>query len=150
MSESEFRKALLRGEEPVDVETMTYRVLRRDRRRIWILGIVCVIAWILVVMLPWAFLMPAMAKALEHQQQIAHGEVPHLVADQENHRVDPAIQPVVMGTMYTFVSNVICMFVAAVSTVLLIVASRRATLRQVNARLAEISARLSSNGGNRP
>src|SRR5205807_5771877 len=39
MSESEFARSLLRGEDPIGVPALTARVLRRDRRRIWFLGV---------------------------------------------------------------------------------------------------------------
>lgn len=134
MSENEFRRALLRGEEPIDVEAMTYRVLRRDRRRIWILGIVCVIAWMAVVMLPWATVLPMVAKVIEYQA--------HPAATQPAGSTIELLRIVKTGTVATFFGSIAAMFIAAICTVLLIVLSRRATLRQVNARLAEISARL--------
>jgi hypothetical protein len=42
----------------------------------------------------------------------------------------------------TFIGSVTSMFVAALCTISLIILSRRATLRQLNVRLAEISAQL--------
>jgi len=62
MNESDLGKSLLRGEEPIDLQALTARVLRRDRRSMWFLGIACIIAWMLVVMLPWATILPMMAK----------------------------------------------------------------------------------------
>jgi hypothetical protein len=52
------------------------------------------------------------------------------------------LQVVKQGTIITFVDSIACILLAAVCTVALIVSSRRATLRQVNARLAEISDQL--------
>jgi hypothetical protein len=49
--------------------------------------------------------------------------------------------------MATFFGSIASMFVAAVCTVLLIILSRRATMRQVNLRLAEISAQLANLAG---
>ena len=53
MNEKYLGDALLRGEDPIDLNWRG-RVARWrcDRRRMWILGILCVIAWMLVVMLP--------------------------------------------------------------------------------------------------
>ena len=45
-------------------------MLRRDQRWVWMLGILCVLAWMAVVMLPWATILPMMAKVVRHQQDI--------------------------------------------------------------------------------
>ena len=52
MNEKELGNAMLHGEGKIDSQALTERVLRRDRRRIWILGILCVVAWMMVVMFP--------------------------------------------------------------------------------------------------
>src|SRR5579872_432857 len=62
MSDKDFGKALMRGEDPIDLHALTQSVLRRDRRRVWILSAICFVAWMMVVMLPWATVLPAMAK----------------------------------------------------------------------------------------
>jgi hypothetical protein len=46
------------------------------------------------------------------------------------------------GTMLRFAGSMISIFLAAVCTVAFIIGSRRATLRQVNVRLGEISDQL--------
>ena len=147
MNEKELGRMLLAGNGPTDVAALTARVLARDRRRIWLLGIGCVIAWMAVVMLPWATVLPMVAKVVEHQNEIgppgpATAPAPALSAD--------VLQAVRFGTIATFVGSVASMFVAAVFTVAMIVVSRRATLRQVNARLAEISAHLQTLGRGNP
>jgi hypothetical protein len=76
MSEKEFGKALLRGEEQINFQMLTDRVVRRDRLRMWILGIVCVIAWMAVVMLPWATILPMLAKVVRHQAEMNQGVIP--------------------------------------------------------------------------
>jgi hypothetical protein len=144
MSESEFAKSLLCGEDPIDVPALTSRVLRRDRRRIWVLGTLCILAWMAVVMIPWALILPMMAKVVLYQKNLDRGGPPNREQLMDMLRVLKA------GTIATFLSSIGCMFVAAVCTVLLIVLSRRATLRQVNARLAEISAELRAQAGRMP
>lgn len=139
MSENEIGKALLRGEDPIDLDALTLRVLRRDRRRMWILGIGCVIAWMLVVMLPWSTVLPMVARVVQHQTEIQPSTAPFRADREETIRV---LQIVKKGTIATFLGSIASMFLAAVCTVLLIILSRRATLRQVNVRLAEISAQL--------
>jgi hypothetical protein len=135
MNERELGKALLRGEEPTDIQAMTERVLRRDRRRIWFLGITCVIAWVLVVMVPWATILPAMAKVGRYAAAMNDATTP---AQRQDLAVQAA-EAARVGTIATFIDSIAAMFVAALLTVLLIVLSRRSTLRQVNARLREIS-----------
>jgi hypothetical protein len=140
MSENDFSKALLRGEHPIDVNELTRRVLRRDRRRMWELGILCVLAWVATVMVPWATIMPMLAKIVQyvHGDNIAPGPAPMTREEQSVFM----LQLVKNATIITFVNSIACILLAAVCTVALIVSSRRATLRQVNARLAEISDQL--------
>jgi ABC-type Fe3+ transport system permease subunit len=148
MSERDLGKAMLRGEGPIDVEILTDRVLRRDRRRIWILGIFCVVAWMLVVMLPWAGILPMLAKVVKHQEDINNTTAAGTPAEQRE-RLTEVLRVVKSSTIMTFAFSVASMFAAALCTVLLITTSRRATLRQVNARLREISMQISSLPGQR-
>lgn len=136
MSEEEFGKALTRGDDPIDVAALTARVLRRDRWRVWLLGVLCILAWMAVVMVPWATLLPMLAKVATLNREV--GPTP---AEQQRHVILVA-EVLKKGIVVTIVDNLIAMFVAALCTVLLVFASRRATLRQLNARLAEISAQL--------
>jgi hypothetical protein len=141
MNEREFGHALLHGDAPVDVRLLTDRILRRDRRRMWLLGVACVAAWMLAVMLPWATIMPMVAKVVEHQAMLNRAAGAPAPADQRTQLLD-VLQAVKTGTIATFIGSLASMLVAAVTTVLLVVLSRRATLRQVNARLADISSQL--------
>lgn len=145
MSEKDLGKVLLRGEEQTDLQALTDRVLRRDRRRIWLLGVACVIAWMMVVMLPWATIMPMVARVTVHQESLS-GSATATAADQREPLAD-VIEAVKFGTIATFIGSVASMFVAALSTVLLIIHSRRATLRQVNARLRDISIQIKTLAG---
>lgn len=138
MTERDFGRALLHGEHPIDVEQLTRRVLRRDRRRIWILGTFCVIAWMLVVMLPWSTVLPMMAKISEQLAVTDQAVNEPMTAAQ---KLELA-QVVKVGTMATFLGSLLSMLMASICTVGLNMLSRRATLRQVNARLAEISDQL--------
>jgi ABC-type Fe3+ transport system permease subunit len=136
MSENELGKALLRGEDPIDLNALTQGVLRRDRRKMWFLGIACLLAWMSVVMLPWATILPMLAKINEYQMEPNHGN------DSATAEQRAQSMLVVHAVKVTFVLSISSMFVAALCTVSLIIMSRRATLRQVNVRLAEISAQL--------
>jgi hypothetical protein len=142
VNENDLGESLLRGETAPDVNALTGQVLRRDRRRVWLLGAACVVAWMLVVMLPWSTVMPMLAKVAEHvaASNGGTGSAPDPAA-QRAQSIE-LLQIVKTGTMATFFGSLASMLMAAVCTVALIVASRRATLRQVNARLAEISEQL--------
>jgi ABC-type Fe3+ transport system permease subunit len=140
MIEKELGKALLRGEDPIDVQALTQRVLRRDRSRMWLLGIACIVAWMFVVMLPWGFVLPMVEKVVEHQVVINRGAATTTAEIREESVL--ALESVKSCAIATFVSSIASMFVAAFCTVSFIILSRRATLRQLNARLADISAQL--------
>ena len=142
MNERDLGKSLLHGEAAPDVHQLTEHVLRRDRRRVWLLAGACVVTWMLVVMLPWSTVLPMLAKVVE-QVAATNGSGP-ATADPAQQRAQwtELLQVVKKGTIATFFGSLASMLMAAVCTVALIVASRRATLRQVNARLAEISDQL--------
>jgi hypothetical protein len=147
MSENDdLRAALLRGEHPIDVARLTRGVIRRDQIWMWVLGVLCVIAWMLVVMLPWATILPMLAKVGQHVAQheglstTAPATAP--TAEQSREQMIELAKVLKVGTMATFLDSIASMFMAAVCTVSLIILSRRATLRQVNARLGEISDQL--------
>jgi hypothetical protein len=147
MSDKYFSDALLHGDSPIDLQAITDRVLRRDRRRMFFLGFLCVIAWMLVVMLPWSTTLPMLAKVMEHQahlrQDTAFDANPATLPATADHDDTLHLLRIVKGaTIATFLSSLASMFFAAVCTVALILLTRRATLRQVNARLADISAQL--------
>jgi len=144
MNERDLGEALLRGQDQIDIQALTENVLRRDRRRIWILGIVCVIAWMAVVMLPWSTLLPTVAKITAHQLELSKNSP---TASAQSYEDMSAMARIAKGGIVaTFLGSVGSMFVAAVCTVLLIVVSRRATLRQVNARLRELSLQIKNMG----
>jgi hypothetical protein len=140
MTEKDFGDALLRGQDPIDLQALTTAVLRRDRRRMWILATLCIIAWMLVVMLPWSTILPMLARVVRLQAEIDRNSAPQ--TPQQREQALLVLQSIKAGTIATFVGSVSSMFLAATCTVLLIILSRRATLRQINARLAEIAAQL--------
>jgi len=145
MSEKDLSKAFLRGEGPIDLDGLTSYVLRRDRTRIWMLAIACVIAWMLVVMLPWSTVLPLLAKIGQYHAQYVSATAP--ATPQDRAESVALLMIVKKGTMATFLGSIASMFLAAVCTVSLIVLSRRATLRQVNMRLQEISTQLKGLSG---
>ena len=139
MNENDVGKKLVAGEDPIDFQKLTHRVLQRDRRRMWFLGVACVVAWMLVVMLPWTTILPLVARIVENQQGISSNTS---ISPEQREQTMLLLQVVKKGTIATFVGSIVSMFVAAVSTVSLVILSRRATLRQTNDRLAQISSQL--------
>jgi 4-amino-4-deoxy-L-arabinose transferase-like glycosyltransferase len=140
MNERDIGKKLLAGEGPIDPQILTDRVLRRDRRWMCFLGATCVVAWMLVVMLPWATILPMLAQVVEHQTEVGRNATNTTVEQSESSL--RMLQIVKQGTIATFIGSVVSMFFAALCTVSLVILSRRATLRQVNDRLAGISTQL--------
>ncbi|HZZ43022.1 MAG TPA: hypothetical protein VFE58_08795 [Tepidisphaeraceae bacterium] len=140
MNENDLGKALLRGEDPINLQLLTDRVLLRDRRRMWIGGTACIMAWVLAVMFAWATILPMLKKVSDLMMEIAqNSNLPPAVQHQQAISMMQAIRG---GTIATFIGSIASTFVAALFTVSFIILSRRATLRQLNARLAEISTQL--------
>ena len=83
-----------------------------------------------------------LAKIAQQQGQVAGHAVTTNVSQQ--HQALSVEQILKKGITMTFLLSIGSMFAAAVCTVVLILLSRRATLRQVNARLMEISSQLKS------
>jgi hypothetical protein len=99
----------------------------------------------LVVLLPWATVLPAMARISQAIGQMNGLSSPDGIgATQQQQGLIFVFRVLHESTVAAFICSVASMFVAALCTVILVIVSRRATLRQVNARLAEISAQLKS------
>jgi hypothetical protein len=148
MGEKELGKALL----DLDARTLagtadprepTMRILDRDRRRIWWqtaltialwIGALFMVLWMLVAL---ALLMPFEAHLRDDAQVARAGMTPEMRAQGE-------LNAHIMSRM--IVVGITCsvgiLALAAGSTVFLVLATRRATLRQINASLLEISDQL--------
>jgi hypothetical protein len=146
VSEKELGKALLRLDGASlaavpDARQQTWRVLERDRRRVWWLTVVTVGIWLLAVAHVVSVLVhlndlgPKQAQLMKHMQE---GKITPEVREgvQASHQL--AMQKLTM----VVTAAVGLLALAALCTVFLVLASRRATLRQVNASLVEISEQL--------
>jgi hypothetical protein len=124
-----------------DARRLTWQIIERDRRWVGFLTAVTVGAWLLAVALVLAglvgygFLMPEQAKLL---QEIEAGKVTAAQREQAQRELLVGFQK---GTLLIAFS-VAVLAVAALCTVLLLLASRRATLRQLNAGLLEVAEQL--------
>jgi hypothetical protein len=140
MTEKELGKALLEldvtaAPAPPDPRQLTRTILQRDRRRVRWLTVLSVFFWVLsaagVVVIIWFYFFHINPRLAAYGAGRAH------LQNDWNDWVYAADMGArfVLGCIATFL-------LAAVCTVLLILASRRAVLRQINANLAEISEQL--------
>jgi hypothetical protein len=146
MSEKEVGKALLQLSAlelagVSDLRQQTWNVLEHDRRRVQTLTALTIALWLLaaswtiLIFGAFAFLMPRQAKLMADIEQETNAAIlrEHMQAYQQ------------MATQKIAVNLAIALgllALAALTTVFLVLASRRATLRQVNASLLEISEQL--------
>jgi hypothetical protein len=144
--EAELGKTLLKldaaalGGAP-DARELTWRVLERDRRRVRRWTAVTVGVWILAAamvlsaLVAFGLLMPQRAKLV---QDVEAGKV---AGAERQHAERDLLVGFLMGAVLIGWS-VFVLALAALCTVLLLSASRRATLRQVNASLLEVAEQL--------
>jgi hypothetical protein len=138
MKEKDLGKALIQGEGTIDANVLTQEVLRRDRRRVGWMMVLSVMAWMLVVALPWSTVLPMLAQLVK---LVGEPSTP-TTSPADHERMITMMRVAKAGTVATFLGSMLSMLMAAICTVTLIVMSRRATLRQVNMRLGEISEQL--------
>jgi hypothetical protein len=124
-----------------DVREQTWAILERDRRRVRRLTAMTIGAWlvstglIFTVLVAFGFLFPRVAKL---RMDVEQGKV---TQDQQEHLRNEHDLGLMKGTLLIAFSVAALTF-AALCTVLLNLATRRATLRQINASLLEISDQL--------
>src|SRR3954447_16187757 len=146
MTQKDLGKALLRlGVTELsglpDVREQTWSILERDRRRVRRLTVMTVAAWllstvlILTVLVAFGLLFPSVAKL---RMDVEQGKVTQARREQLRNEHDLGLMK---GTLLIAFSVAALTF-AAICTVLLNLSTRRATLRQINASLLEISEQL--------
>ena len=147
MTEKELGRALLQadaaglGSTP-DPRLLTGAILERDRRRVRVLAAVAVALWLvpaaLVAYVLASFAGDFIPKQKQLQKHVAEGRL----TGEERRRLEAFhLDWMAAGAKLGAVS-VAAIGLAAVVTVMLIAASRRATLRQINASLVTISEQL--------
>lgn len=147
MTENELGKALLDVDGPPpevpDPHQLTQVILDRDRRRIRLLASLATLFWVLttagVVCLCPFYLMMVAPRLRAYQAGRAQ---------LENDWNDWAM--VGAWAAYWILACILSLLLAALCTVLLILLSRRATLRQINASLLEIAEQLGHLGKRSP
>ena len=145
MNEKEFGESLLRldmaARPPADARVLTDRVLARDGRRVRVLTWLTVgtgglaTALVLVLMVYFGLLFPMMAKLKDPAYQ-------NRVTPAEREQMQEQLEVAFRMTSVVITMTVGAVAVAGLCTLGLMAATRRATLRQVNANLVEISEQL--------
>jgi hypothetical protein len=138
-----------------DTREQTWKILERDRRRVWRWTALTVTLWlgallmVLLMLVAYALVFPLQAK-LAGRDQPDHNAAPldpgqidirNLTPEQ---REAAQFEAQIMFQMVTVgvTVSVGILGMAALSTIFLVLASRKATLRQINASLLEISQQL--------
>jgi hypothetical protein len=148
MSERELGRALLDLDSRqlagiTDPREQTWKILERDRRRVWWLTALSIALWaaailmVLWMMIAFALIFPLQAKLRDDAQVASLDLSPEMLADAQ-FKAQIAFQMAVVGV--TVAVGVTCL--AVLASLLLNIANRRATLRQINASLLEISQQL--------
>jgi hypothetical protein len=154
MNEKQLGEALLHwaasaGRPPGDPQHLIESVLRRDRRRVQLLATVTVLLWIIAAGgIPLFFAMFMLFIRPKIEQVIHDIILPPPGVDP--HRLAEVAHMLLLATsklsIVLVTGSIISLLLAAVGTVMLVFAARRATLRQVNANLAEIALRMRASG----
>jgi hypothetical protein len=148
MSEKELGRALLDLDSRqlagiTDPREQTWKILERDRRRVWWLTALTIALWaaailmVLWMMIAFALVFPKQAQ-LHDDAQVARLELTPEMLEDAQFKAQIVFQMIVVGV--TFSVGLTCM--AILASLLLNIANRRATLRQINASLLEISRQL--------
>lgn len=148
MNERELGKALLKLDAAdlsgvPEMRQQTLRILDRDKRRVRLLASLTLGLWLIAAVVIsfvlYVFYWHIVPKQMVLIRNIGVGQAPP--PDVVQQVVSVHITALQKGTVIVAVS-VATLTLAALGTVLLVFASRRATLRQVNASLVEISEQL--------
>jgi ABC-type Fe3+ transport system permease subunit len=149
MSEKELGRALLeldahRLAGVGNVQEQTWKILERDRNRVWWWTAITFGLWglaicmVLLMMVLYALVFPLQAKLRQDQELARIGVTTPEQREAAQFKGQIMFQMVTLGV--TMSVGVTCL--AVLASVLLNRASRRATLRQINASLMEISQQL--------
>lgn len=148
MNEKEFGESLLRwdaaGRKPDDPSVLTEKFLRRDRWRVRLLTACVVGMWLVAIAgigLHFFFVSQFIGPKIVHRVQEAAGTEENL--PQRVHDTYILLQAIAKESVVLVSGTVLAVVLAGVSSVFLIFASRKSTLRQVNANLMAISEQLS-------
>ncbi len=142
MSEQDLGKALLQLDAArlagvPDARAQVAQVLARDRRRLKLWTLLTLATWLLAVVLVLGVLV-FFGLLFPMYAHLRQGGDPRMTEQERAAALEWAPQAFAMGTVFIAVA-VGVLATAALSTVCLLFAARRATLRQVSANLMEVS-----------
>ena len=148
MSEKELGRALLDLDSQKlsgvpDIREQTWKILDRDRRRVWWLTALTMTLWsaailmVFLMLVAYGLVFPLQAK-LRMDDEVARLNLTAQQLEDARFKAQVAFQMVTVGV--TASVGLTCL--AILASVFLGLASRRATLRQINASLLEISQQL--------
>ena len=127
-----------------DTRALTWKILDQDRRRVRRWVIVTTVLWVVAAMVilgafvAFGLLFPAHAKVMNE------AGIPPVVSQRppEIEKMHLILTSFIGKVSFLVAISVLTLTLATLATLFLILASRRATLRQVNASLIEISEQL--------
>jgi hypothetical protein len=145
MTEKDLGRALLALDADklagADARQQTWKILECDRRRVWWLTAITIALWAGAILMVFGMLVafglvfPLQAK-LRDPAELAR--LPPEMRQDAQFKAQITFQMVTVGVT----CSVGILAMAALATILLVLATRRATLRQINASLLEISQQL--------
>jgi hypothetical protein len=127
-----------------DPRQITLAILKRDRRRVTLFAALTVALWLMAVVgvaLMWAAYVYLILPREEYLKRNFAADPPKVSQAVLNRSQLEYIQAIGWGVM-GLAAFVVVLGLATLSTMVLVFASRRATLRQVNASLVEIAEQL--------
>jgi len=159
MSEKELGQALLNLDSQklagvANSQEQTWKILEQDRRRVWRWTALTMALWgaallmVLLMLVAYGLVFPLQAKLAGLEEPSTRAQHEQSLIDLDNltpeQREIGKFKAQIMFQMVTVgvTASVGILALAALSTVFLVLASRRATLRQINASLLEISQQL--------
>jgi hypothetical protein len=145
MSEQNLRNSLLQASTaeqsgPLDERDRTAQILQRDRRRIQLLGGATLLLWLLGAC-GIAFVLYELSVYMPHYMAFA-GEKTGTTSMERRQSITESYLAGFQIGFVVFSCSVAVLALAALGTFLLVLDTRRATLRQINTSLALISQRL--------
>lgn len=162
MSDKKLGDALLKVDltpSPIATAVRVDRIIEEDRRRVQWLARLTVALWVLaalgalLIFIVGGFVFPAIAKTLNDATQAAEAAKAlkgELAAPSQIDTAFLMLAKLLAACIVVGFLSFVLMMAAGLATVVLVFRSRRATLRQINANLLQISEQLKTFGGQQP
>lgn len=127
----------------MDANALASEIMRRDRTRMRVLAALTIALWIIAGLMIPAIFMPFAAQLVKVLDALKTVQPPQsLTAAQLLAELDPMLRGTLKVTLIGFFFAIFAAVCASITSIALALTIRRATLRQVSANLAEISAQL--------